>query len=343
MSTNGLILEAELPAYAGIFTELKPYDNPVTTLVGQKGWRLEPNQNYTYTYHTNSEASAANLKPDNASPTYGSSGFTTGSNTVQIFYEAAQVTWARKGAQLQGRTMGWKGANNPSIEPDPMDRAIAEALGTIKSQLEWVSREGVLDMNVSAGTTGTWQQRGYRYAEGINNQAAAGAVAGAGTLGTYGTLTRDVVTDALQSVWESRLWEGGQAMTCFTNATGKRQLTDMFINEMDFGKNSTSRVEAGVAIEQFTTDFGNVDIVLTHNFPTDTMYLLNLNQMEMVARPVPGMGFLFEKDFGAGNEKANAGKGIYAEIGLDAGVGSAHARIYGVGSEVVGGQTVSAT
>lgn len=343
MSSDGLILEAELPAYAGIFAELNPYDNPVTTLAMAKGWRVESNQNYTYTTHSNYEGTSANLKPDNASPTYGSSGFANGSNTVQVWFEAAQETYARRGVQNQGRTLGWKGPSNPSIEPSALARAKAEALAKIKSEFEWVAREGVLNMNSSAGTTGTWQQRGYRYAPGIQQQLADGAVVGAGTLGTYGTINRDTLTDGLQAAWESRMWEGGEPLKCFTNATGKRGITDTFINEMNLGKNSTSINEAGVAIERFTTDFGNVDVVLTHRMPSDTMYFLNMAQIEAVVRPVPGLGAFFEKDFGAGNEKANTGVGIYAEIGLDHGVGSSHIRFTGIGSTVVGGQVVSAT
>jgi hypothetical protein len=76
--------------------------------------------------------------------------------------------------------------------------------------------------------------------------------------------------------------------------------------------------------------------------PSADMYFLNLDEMSLVARPVPGKGFLFEKAFGEGNEKAAEGVGIYAEIGVDHGIGSTHLRLRGVGSEVVGGVTVEA-
>jgi len=342
MSADGLILNHEQPFNPGIFAELNPYDNPVTTLLAQKGYRTLPQKNYTQTYHSNSEAAAGNNKPDNASPTYGSSGFTTGSNTAQVFYEAAQVTYARSGEVDLARTMGWQGASNPSFEPNPLDRAKAEALGTIKSQLEYLGREGVLEMNTSAGTSTAWEQRGYRYAPGIQTAIADGGLDGAGTLGTLGTLTFDVVREGLEDVWQSRMWTNGRPLTCFTNSTGKKQLTDIFVGTFNFGKNGESRVEAGVNLERFTTDFGNVDIVLTHNMPSADMYFLNLDEMSLVARPVPGKGFLFEKEFGNGNEKANEGVGIYAELGIDHGVGSTHLRLRGVGSTVVGGQTVEA-
>ena len=343
MSADGLILNHEQQFNPGIFAELNPYDNPVSTLLAQKGYRILPQKNYTQTYHTNSEASAGNNKPDNASPTYGSSGHTTGSNTAQVFYEAAQVTFARQGEVDLERTMGWQGAANQSLEPNPMDRAKAEALGTIKSQLEYLGREGILEMNTSAGTSTAWEQRGYRYAPGIQKAIPADALDGSGTLGTLGTLTYDVINEGLEDVWQSRKWTNGKPLTCVTNSTGKQQLTQIFIDKFNFGKNGESRVEAGVNLERFQTDFGAVDIVMTHNMPAADMYFLNLDEMSLVARPVPNRGFFFEIAFGEGNEKAAEGVGIYAEVGIDHGIGSTHLRIRGVGSVVVGGQTVSAT
>ncbi len=346
MSSNGLILAYEMPYYPGYFTELQPYENPVVTMLATRGYRNEPNKEYTYTTHTNNEASSGDLKPDNASPTYGSTGFSHGSNTAQIWYKGAQVTWARMGEQNLGRTLGWQGQQNLSREQDPMIRAKLEALGDIKSELEYIGREGVYNVPGSAGTTGTWQQRGYRYAPGINNVAADGASPGAGTLGTLGTLTYDVLATGLQAAWDSRMWRPGNSLVCLTNSTGLKQINQIFYDRYDLGKNSEMTEAAGMDLKTFKTEWGNVEIVKTHNLPQDTVYFLNVNEMDLVARPVPGMpngGFLFEKAFGDGNEKANKGVGIYGELGIDHGVGSSHIRIYGVGSVYKEGVTVSAT
>lgn len=343
MSTDGLILNQELDFYPGIFAELNPYDNPVSTLLAQKGYKILPQKNYTYTTHTNNEASSADLKPDNASPTYGSSTHGNGSNTAQVFYKAAKESWAREGDQNLGRTLGWQGPSNQSNEPSALARAKAEAIGDMKSELEYIGREGVLDLNNSgAGTTGIWQQRGYRYAPGIQQGLADGGLDGSGTLGTYGTLTHTVVNELLEDVWQSRMWTNGRPLTCITNSTGKKGLSAAFTDTFDFGKNSESRVEAGVNINRFQTDFGNVDVVLAHNIPADTMYFLNLDEMQLVARPRPGKPIFYEEAIDRG-EKASNAVGIYAEIGIDHGVGSTHARLRGVGSAVVGGQAVSAT
>ena len=343
MSSNGYILHKELDAYFGIFTELKPYENPVTTIAGAKGIRELANKEYSLVYHTNAEQASINAKPDNASPTLGSSTFTTGSNTVQVLMEGAGVTWARLGDQNLGRVLGWQDPSNPSIEPSPMARAEAEALAKMKGQLEYASREGTFTIphaGTTSGTTGVWIQRGIRYSAGLQVGTADGCTTGAGTLGTFGTLTYDVVLDTLQGIWDKRLWENGRPMVAVCNSNVKRQLTDIFKTEYNFGKNGVSINRAGVNLLEFETDFGPVQIVLTHNFPGNDLYLYNFDYMDLVGRPVPGKGMLFKTEM----PQTTAGdlNAFYTEQGLDYRTGSAHGRILGIGSTpAIGGQNIS--
>jgi uncharacterized protein DUF5309 len=339
----GEIWHGMFPFYPGIFFELNPIVTPITTLVSQRGIRTTPNKLYTQTYHTHATQNSANLIGDMGTVTYGSSGFTTGSNTINIWFEGAFESWARKGDQQFGRVEGWQMDKNPSYEPSALARAKSEALDKIKRQLEYVSREGVFALGGgggegTSGTVGTWQQRGFRYAPNITVGTAVGAVAGSGTLGTLGTLTYARILDTLQSVWGQKLWTGNLTAVC--NAAVKRQLTEIMRTEFNFGKNGESRSEVGVSLENFKTDFGNVEVVLTNDFPVNDLYFLNLDYMSMVGRPVPGKGLLFEDEI-ISNGRAGSGIGYYTEMGLDHGPGRAHARIFGIGSTVVGGQAVS--
>ena len=341
MSSNGYILHKELDAYFGVYTELKPYENPVTTIAGAKGIRELSNKEYSLVFHTNAEQSSINAKADAASPTLGSSTVTTGSNTAQILFEGAAVTWARLGDQNLGRVLGWQDPSNPSVEPSPMARAEAEALAKIKSQLEWVSREGVYAIphaGTTSGTTGTWQQRGIRFSDGMQQGTATGAVVevgGGGTTGTFGTLDFDVLMDTLQGIWDKRLWENGRPMVAVCNSTVKRALTDIMKTEFNFGKNGLSINRAGVNLTEFDTDFGPVQIVLTHNFPEHDLYFYNFDYMDLVGRPVPGKGFLFKTDIP--QTIAAEQTAFYTEQGLDYRTGSAHGRITAIGSTVKGG------
>ena len=336
------VLHNELPAYFGYFTQLRPYDNPVTTLASAKGISLRTEKDYGLTYHTNARPDSSNTKTDNASPTIGSSGHTTGSNIINIFFEGAAQTLARKGDQRLGRTLGWSGPGNQSVEPDTMARGLAEALAKIKGQQEWVAREGTYTQPHAGtgGTTEVYEQRGYRYAAGITNGTATGAAGTSGTSGTYGTLDYASVMDQLQNMWDKELWTPGDRMVAVCNSTVKRALSDIFISQLNFGKNGESINVSGVNLLSFVTDFGPVDIVMTHNFPKHDLYFLNMSYMEMLGRPVPGKGLMFELPIA--QTTAAEEIGIYTEIGLNYQTGSAHGRIFAIGSTVSGGHDITA-
>lgn len=338
----GTILINDFGFYPGIFTELNPVELPITTLLMAKGVELMPQKDYTYTFHSNPDMLSVTPtnQGDMGTVNFGSTGFTTGSNTMNVWFEGAAHSWARMGDQNLGRQLGWQGPSNASREEVALARAMSEALLRIKTQAEYIAREGAYN-SPSNGGSGTWQQRGYRKAPGITNVAATGGVAGAGTLGTYGTLDIAVLQSVTQTLWDNKVNKSDQ-LYLFTNSTGKLAVSNLYRDTYNAGKYNASLTESGLNIDQFYTDFGIIKVVLTHTIPKNELYLLNLNQMRMVGHSVPGKGFMFETDASLPGVAYEA-KGIYTEMGVDHGSGSCHARIYGVGSTVKGGQTVSAT
>lgn len=331
----------QMPFYPGAFAELNPVELPITTILASRGVVNLPNKEYGQTYHSNPDMLSVtpNTIGDLGVVSYGSTGFTTGSNTMQALFEGAYVSYARMNDQSLGRTLAWQDARNASYEPSPMDRALADALLRTKTQYEYLAREGVY--SVPSGASGTWQQRGYRYAPGITNVAAQGAVAGAGTLGTYGTLTIDILNNTFQTLWSNKV-NGDNRLTLVTNAIGKRQVSEIYRSQFQAGYNQANRNVAGINILSIESDFGNIDILMTRTIPTDTIYVLNMDVMAMVGHPVKDGQYIFEEDV-KNPGVAGFGKAIYSEMGVDHGPGSCHARIYGIGSTVVGGRTVSAT
>ena len=327
---SGTILYPDFNAYPGIFTELNPVELPITTMLMQRGVVLLPQKEYTYTYHTNPDMLSVTptLQTDLGTVNYGSTGFTTGSNIMNSWFEGAAVSWARMNDQSLGRTLGWQGPQNPSFEANPLDRAIAEALLRIKTQFEYVAREGIYFQNT--GGTGTWQQRGYRYAPGILNQAASGAVAGGSAVGSLGTLTQAVILDTLQTLW-GRKHNGSDRLTILTNSIGKRAIGSVFGSSFWIGQNSQDKFSAGRNVTSLLTDFGEVDILVTRSVPQTDVYILNLNQMRAVGHVAKGGQLIYESPT-LPPGVAGDGVGLYTEMGIDHGVGSGYARIYGVGS-----------
>jgi hypothetical protein len=324
----GTVLLGEINALPGIFSELNPWDLPITTLLTARGYVQMPQKHYGYTYHTNDAhvTPTPTLQADLGQANFGSTNFTSGSNCIQVWEEGAAESFFRMGEQNLSRTFGWQGPQNASREETTMARGLSEAAMRIKYQLEYVAREGVYN-NPNDGGTGTYKQRGFRYAPGITNKAIG--VAGGSAVGSYATLTLTKLIDTMQTLWENKV-NGNDQLTFLCNAVPKRQITEIFRDQYNAGKNSLSRTDAGVSIESFLTDFGPVDILLTHTMPSDQAYILNLSQMRAVAHTVPGYGFMFMRDLPT--VLAGRAKSIYAELGIDHGHGSCHARLYGIGS-----------
>jgi hypothetical protein len=340
MSADGLILRKELPSYPGYFLELNPIDFPVTTLAGRNGFRNEPKKTYALTRHSNPAVGTSNNKPDNASVTYGSTGFTTGSQTMQILFEGVAETWAGKGDQDLGRTLGHTGPTNPSMQAQisNIDRGRADALMRMKGQLEFQALYGVF-ADPAAGTTALPSQRGLRNADSLLVGTAAGATPGTGTLGTTGTLTRAVVFDHLASHYNQKLW-GSEGLVVSGGASAITALNYMFMDEFNMGKNGVSHQISGIDLTAFHTPYGDIFTKITRD-PADATHLWFLNPayMDMVARPVPGKGVFFEK-VTSEPSKAHDSIGIYAEAGFDYVDELAHSLILGVASTAAEGVTV---
>jgi len=325
----GTIFIDDFGFFPGIFTELNPVDLPIVSLMMGKGVTLIPQKDYTYTYHSNPDHSnpTLTLQRDLGTTNFGSTGFTTGSNCIQVWDEGAGVSYFRMGEQNLGRTLGWQGPSNSTREELPLARGMSDAMLRVKMQLEKVAREGVYRSAMSNGGTAEPQQRGYRFAPGITNKAIG--VAGGSAVGSLATLTLTKLTDTMQTLWENKV-NANDALTFISNAIPRRQITEIFRDQFNAGKNSTSRNDAGVSITTFQTDFGNVDVVLTHTMPVDQAYILNLSQMRAVGHAVPGRGFMFDEALPSA--QAGVFRRFYTEIGIDHGVGSCHARLYGIGS-----------
>ncbi len=326
----GTILYPDFNAYPGIFTELNPVELPLSSLLMSRGIDLLPQKEYTYTYHTNPDMTSPTptLQTDLGTVNLGSTGYTNGSNVMQVWYEGAMQSWARNNDQSLGRTLGWKGPQNQSYEQMPLARAVNESLLRIKTQLEWQMREGLYNANTNG--QGTWSQRGYRYAPGILNQAAAGAVAGGSAVGSLGTLTYDIVMNTVQTLWDRKV-NGNDRLTFVVNSIAKRQLGSIFGSAFMVGLNNTDRDKAGRNITTILTDFGELDIMLTHTMPQHTAYILNMSQMRAVGHVAKGGELIYTETIKP-QGVAGEGLGIYTELGIDHGVGSCHARIYGIGS-----------
>jgi hypothetical protein len=149
-------------------------------------------------------------------------------------------------------------------------------------------------------------------------------------LETLAVLTRAVMEDTLQTLWDRKV-NSTDRLTIVCNSIAKRQIGSIWGSAFQVGNNNMDRTYVGRNIQTILTDFGEIDILLTHTLPQSQMYILNLGQMRAVGH-VSKEGQLIYEAPTLPPGIAGDGRALYTEMGVDHGVGSCHARFYGIGS-----------
>ena len=139
-------------------------------------------------------------------------------------------------------------------------------------------------------------------------------------------LTRGIVLDLLQSVWESGGLRVSETATVMVGGPLKRALTDIFITQANYQEQS--RNVGGVNLTTFETDFGRLNIMLNRYMPTAAVQVVSLDECAPVFLEIPGKGFLFQEPLS--RQGAAERTQIYGEIGLRYGNERAHGKILGV-------------
>lgn len=167
-------------------------------------------------------------------------------NYTQIYQDAFTIT------STQRSTDKWVGPNDETAAQ--LDRL---------NRIAWILFERTLldgrKVAPAAGVAGAM--------DGILPRITTNAYAKAGAY-----MTEDFLLQALSDSWTA----GGNPDTVILGAFQKRQ-----INKFLDSQRMTSRTDttAGVVIDRYTSDFGNVDIVLDRNMPTDTVLIIQKDKI----------------------------------------------------------------
>lgn len=149
-----------------------------------------------------------------------------------------------------------------------------------------------------------------------------------GTVDVYSTveLTKVMLFDLMQSVYDNGGIMETETATILTNSTLKRALTKIFITDSSYQE--TSRTVGGVAVTTIETDFGIINVMLDRHMPSGALLVASLEQCAPRFLPIPGKGFLFEEPLA--KDGASDKTQIYGEIGLEYGNEATHGKVLAV-------------
>lgn len=239
-------------------------------------------------------------------------------NVLEIHQEALTLTYSKMSAWKQYAASGAAHPNAQAFaEANPVasevDFQLKAHFAQIARDIEATFITGAFQdpaTNASARKT-----RGLIAAITTNTVAAAAAA-----------LTKTMVDDLLQSVWESGGISYGETATLMCGAFQKRALTALYLPS---GAQPLSRTVGGVTVQTIETDFGTLNIMLNRYQPADTLTVVSLEECRPHVLDVEdlGPGFSVEPLAKTGSSKKWQ---VYGEIGLNYGDETHHGKITGL-------------
>jgi hypothetical protein len=243
------------------------------------------------------------------------------SNVVEIHQEALELSYTKQAATGQYNSTG-------STHPGSVGIA---GTNPVTDELDWQTQQHLIQIArdiEKSFITGTFANPATnatpRKTRGLLAAIATNVIAAPAEPGN--ALTKDLILDLLQMVWENGGIQVSDTATIMVNAFQKRQLTDIFVTQANYQEQS--RNVGGVNVTTIETDFGRLNVMLNRHMPADQLVVVSLEQCAPVFLEVPGKGFLFVEPLaktGAADKFQ-----IYGEVGLKYGNEKAHGKITGL-------------
>jgi hypothetical protein len=231
-------------------------------------------------------------------------------NTVQIFQERIQVTYAKQSTpQMISAEASTGQAIGDSVNPaaDELNFQINASLAQMAADMEYSFLNGSFQLATSA--TVAAKTRGLVTACNVNAVDASAA-----------TLSKALVDELLAAMADS-----GAAFrqpVIMANSFQKQKLSDIY------GYAPPDRTVGGVNVNTIYTDFCTAGVAFNPFMDPDKLLIADLAVCRPVFCPVPGKGVLFYEDL-AREGAADQGH-VFAQAGLDYGPEQFHGKITGL-------------
>lgn len=236
-------------------------------------------------------------------------------NVLEIHQEALSLSYSKMSAFKQ---FAASGAAHPNAQAfDAVNPVTSEQDFQLRAHLAQIAR----DVEATF-ITGTFQDPGTN-AAARKTRGLLAAIETNETAAAAAALTKDMVDDTLQLVWEAGGISYGETATLMCGAFQKRALTDLYLPS---GAQPLSRTVGGVAVQTIETDFGTLNVMLNRYMPADDIAIVSLEECRPHVLDVDdlGPGFSVEELAKTGASKKWQ---IYGEIGLNYGDETHHGKI----------------
>lgn len=309
---TGMGTTFNLPNFVGELFQLSPSDTPFLSAIGGLTGGT-PVAAPTFEWQTYDLREAGqNVRLEGApAPTGQSRTRVHVTNVAQIHQETVDISYTKQAASGL-----FSGANIAGINPamDELAFQTNAMLKQVANDIEYSFIQGTYQ-SPSDNTTP-------RKTRGILEAIETNVI----DHETAAALTKNMVLDLLQKIWDNGGISEGETATILVNSHQKRMLTKAVIS--DAGYSEASRNVGGVNLQTIETDFGRVNVMFERYMPADTLAVVSMELCEPAFLLVPEKGFLFIEELA--KVGANTRYQIYGEIGLKYGNERSHGKITGL-------------
>lgn len=297
----------DLPQYVGELFQKAEKPNALLRLIGGLTGRLRTVMSTEYTMGVDYTLASASQPAilEGATPTASHLAVTQGSNVVQIFQEAVDITYSRMGASasIDGVSVipGSPAGGSELIKPGSLEFQIARKMEKIARDANLTFLRGAYvkpSDNNSARKT-----RGIRAAITTNSYDNSG---------TPRDLTKAIFEAALKDMMGNGAFSLGETIYAFGDAAQVENLVDLYKSDTQL---PASRDVVGVAVRTIVTTWANVEVVYEPDMNAGEIMIIRPEFCRVVCMPIPGKGLIFAEPLAhAGSSEKHQ---IYGELGID--------------------------
>ena len=338
------IVASDVNNFTGELFKITPHRTPLLAAAGGLNGGVAINSTF-FQFQTQDNATVSSVTPDDegGAPNYSGRSRSAQQGTLQIFHEAAQVSYTAQAAsgeivpfQLSGNYKNSDPAlalaGNSPIN-DELAYQMELVLETVAKKVEWAA----FNASYNDGTSGNRQMRGLdQHCSLSGGNIIHHDTDGDGT-GTAQKLNFDVIAAGMKKLYDAGAPMRNLVLFCQPTALldlNKEMINATVVSGKNYGILPRDRNVGGVDIDTIVTPFGTIGLALSDFLPAGTNdgkknFIVDMSFVKPIFLNIPGFGTMFVRDLDQ-NDNARIAKAVYMEMGFDFGPQQYHVEINNV-------------
>ena len=337
------VVASDVNNFTGELFKITPTRTPLLAASGGLNGGIVTNSTF-FQFQTQDNVTVSSVTPaaEGGQPTYSGQSRSAQQGVLEIFHEAAQVTFTAQAASGEIVPFDLAANYKNSIDKlalegnipvtDELAYQMTLLLETVAKKVEFQAFNGQFNDGSNSGQNR--QMRGLdQHCSLSGGNIVFHDTAGDGT-GTAQKLNFDVIAAAMKKLYDAGAPMRDLVLFCQPTALldlNKEIVNATVVSGKNYGILPRDRNVGGVDIDTIVTPFGSIGLALSDYLPAGSNdgkknFIVDLSFVKPVFLNIPGYGTMFVRDIDQ-DDYAREAKAIYMEMGFDFGPQQYHCEI----------------